>query len=420
MRVVHLYDGHEQVYRGRGSVPGVVWNVAAETADRGHDVTVIERQWDGLPATATHDGVEFRRLSLRTGADEPWTRVPYELADSPVGLAGLVGDRTNFAVQSLRVLWGLDVDVVHVHLPFAANVLLTLAPWLRRHTVYTAHLGELRLNALDGDGQDGDTVEVPSVLRRVSPDVFLAKRAATTTVLNRSIRDQFLDRGVPASRVHVVPNGVDIDRFGDVDGKRLQTVSEEYGLAGGPTVLFVGTVIPRKGVTDLVEATARVADTHDDVRVVIAGETDLDGEYTERVQSLIRERGLDDVVDLAGFVPAADLPALYRLADVFALPSREEGFGMTAVEAMAAGTPVVATRVGGMPWLLGETDAGRLVEAGDVDGLATAITTILDSPDPRQMGQRAIQRARELSWSAVVERFLERYETVTRRAGETR
>ena len=90
MEAVHLYDGHEQVYEGRGSVPGVVWHLGP---GGGHDVTVIERQWDGLDATATHDGVDFERLDLWTGADDPWTRVPYEQVTSLVSVGQLVADR---------------------------------------------------------------------------------------------------------------------------------------------------------------------------------------------------------------------------------------------------------------------------------------------------------------------------------------
>lgn len=415
MHVVHCYDGHEQVYDGRGSVPEVVWNVARETAAFGHHVTVLERQWDGLERRATHEGVDFRRLALWTGADEPWTRVPYELADSPASMLRLVGDRTWFAARALRELLQLDFDVLHVHLPFAANVLLTVAPWLRRRTVYTAHLGELRLNALQDDGDaTADEVDVPGVVERFSPDVFLAKRAAATTVLNESIRDAFVDRGVSSPRLDVVPNGVDVERFGDVDGERVRAVAERHDLDGVRTVLFVGTVVPRKGVTDLVEAMADVVETVDgDVRLVIAGEEELDEEYTARVRSLIEKHDLGGVVEFAGFVPDDELPALYAAADVLALPSHEEGFGMTAVEAMAAGTPVVATRVGGMPWLLGDGDAGILADVGDVEALSSGLATVLEEGGRRtDRGDHATERAASLSWERIADRFVEQYADV--------
>ncbi|WP_336000334.1 glycosyltransferase family 4 protein [Halorientalis halophila] len=439
MEIVHVYDGHERVHDGRGSVPNVLWNVARETAAAGHDVTVLERQWDGLPARASHEGVRFERFDLSTGADEPWERVPYELVESPVGLARLVGDRTNFARAAFFRLRDLDPDVIHVHLPFAASVLATVAPWLRDRLVYTAHLGELRLDALTDDQQgaaaaDGGTVEVgedaasgddetggldaPDVLSLASPDTFLANRVAHTTVLNPDVADVFADRGVPRDRLTVVPNGVDVDRFGDVPAERQREVRRAYDLDDSPVVLFVGTVMPRKGVDDLVRATERLVAEHgyEDLQVVVAGEDDLDGEYTAEVRELAAEAGVADVVRFAGFVPGEDLPALYALADVFALPSREEGFGMTVTEALAAGTPTVATDVGGIPRLVDEGEQGSLVSPNDPDGLAAGIDRVLsvEGDERSRMADRARERAAEYSWRGVARQFCTIYEEVAR------
>lgn len=401
-RVVHLYDGHEQVHDGRGSVPGVVWNLARATAAADHDVTVVERQWTGLPKRATHEDVRFRRLDLPTGADEPWTRVPYEQVTAPLGLLRLIGDRTAFAVAGLRALRRLDPDIVHVHLPFAASVLVTVAPWLRDRMVYTAHLGDLRLNLLDADQADDD-IDVPGVLELVSPDVYLAKRVAHTTVLNPSIRDAFVEHGVDASTLSVVPNGVDVDRFASPDDDTVRTVRERYAPDGRPLVLFVGTVMPRKGVLDLIDAFAQVVtDATEPPRLVVAGDTDLDGAYVDSVRTRIDEAGLSAAVDLAGFVDADLLPALYSVADVLVVPSLEEGFGMTAVEALAAGTPVVGTRVGGLPDAIDDGVTGRLVDPGDVDALANAIARWLDDANPATP-ERCRTTARTFSWSGVAD-----------------
>jgi glycosyltransferase involved in cell wall biosynthesis len=434
LRVVHLYDGHEQVHEGRGSVPGVVWNVARETAARGHDVTVLERQWDGLPQSTTHEGVRFERLDLATGADEPWTRVPYEQVTSPVGLARLVGDRTNFALAALRWLRGRErsVDVLHVHLPFAANVILTLAPTYRDRTVFTAHLGELRLDVLEAgqEGTDADGPDVPGFLSVFSPDVFLAKRASHTTVLNEGIADVFHDHGVPDESLTVVPNGVDVDRFTNVDPQAVRRVRREYdGFASDPgpgevsgvvandgganldqvsgeshrrTLLFVGTIMPRKGVFELVRAFGSLLDDRevDDVDLIIAGESDLDDEYVRRIETFMSETGLESHVHMPGFVPAEDLPALYHAADAFVMPSLEEGFGMTAVEALACGTPVVGTRVGAIPDIVSEGSTGYLTAPGDVEELVDALDSVL-SADRSELAQSAQAHAREYSWASV-------------------
>jgi len=150
-----------------------------------------------------------------------------------------------------------------------------------------------------------------------------------------------------------------------------------------------------------------------DGTLVLAGDTDLDEEYTERVRAEIRERGFRDRVKLTGFVPAADLPPLYSIADLFALPSLEEGFGMTVIEAMAASTPVVATRVGATPRVIDNSEQGLLVESGDVEALAGAIDTLLDDATQRQrMSRRAQNRSGAYSWYGVTKEFISVYQKV--------
>jgi glycosyltransferase involved in cell wall biosynthesis len=471
MHVVHLYDGHEKVYNGRGSVPGVVWNIARTTAAHGHDVTVLERQWDGLPEEAEHEGVRFERFDTWTGADEPWTRVPYEEVTSPLGAIRLVGDRTNFAFSALRRLRRADFDVLHVHLPFAANVLSTVAPWIRDRLVYTAHLGELRLNLLGADedirvdggalatedqtqsrsqvsyqtesetqyraesvavsqtqpesrsGSEATTQSetepsAPSILSVFSPDIHLARHAAHTTVLNPDIKAAFAKRGIPDARLSVIPNGVDIDRFATVSVDDRNRVRERYDLVPDhPIVFFVGTVMPRKGVAELVEALNLVVHEygHNQVQVMLAGDTELDPSYCDAVEQSVSAYDLDANISMSGFVPEDDLPALYALADVFVVPSLEEGFGMTAIEALAAGTPVVATRTGDLPRLIDDGEHGRLVTPGNRRELASALDGMLSREAKRsRMGDQAASRAAEYAWSEVTTEFESIYKQVSR------
>jgi glycosyltransferase involved in cell wall biosynthesis len=418
MKIVHLYDGHEQIYEGQGSLPRIVWNVARRTADRGHDVTVLERQWSGLPPTAEHEGVGFRRLDLRTGSDEPWEDVPYEMVTNAPGLGRLALDRLNFAFNAVRHLRGIEYDVIHVSLPFAANVLVTVAPWLRQRMVYTAQLGELRLNALTDREEDGP--DVPRVLQRFSADIFLARRAAYTTVLNENVKRIFAENGVPDERLIHVPNGVDVARFSGVDPAECRTVREKFGLEDeGPVLFFAGTVMPRKGVVQLVEAVGDVVNRgNPDLQLVIAGETDLDEAYTERTRSLISELEIEENVTFTGYLDDSDLLPLYRASDAFVLPSFEEGFGMVVSEAMAAGTPVVASDISGIRQQIDHGDSGLLVEPGDVDGLAGAIRKLVENPAKRrQMGERSERRAQRFSWETVTDQYTDVYADVVSRRG---
>ncbi|MEF8813591.1 MAG: glycosyltransferase family 4 protein [Halovenus sp.] len=399
MRVVHLYDGHEKVYDGRGSVPSVVWNLARETATQGHDVTVLERRWAGLPERSVHEGVTFERVRLRTGSDEPWEQVPYEMVASPRGAVTLLLDRTNFALQALGRLRTLEFDVLHVHLPFAGNVLATVAPWLARRMVYTAHIGET-----------GSRVIQP----RFSPDAYLARRVAETVVLNPETRSAFEFRGVSPETLTVIPNGVDVERFRQVDPAICEQVRTEYDLHGVRTVLFVGTVTPRKGVKELLEAATQVlSDDRTDVRFVVVGKTDMEPAYMDEVRGVCEAAGIDDRTVFTGFVPEEQIPAFYAIGDIFVLPSFEEGSSIAVTEAIASHTPVVGTAIDGIVQQIDDGVHGRLVEPGDVDALAAALAALLDDAEERTAISRALEaRADELSWPRVTERIVEVYEEV--------
>lgn len=415
MKVLHVYDGHEQIYEGKGSLPRIVWNIAKRVYDRGHDVTVIERQWNGLSRMTTHEGVEFRRLSLRTASTEPWAEVPYEMVQTVPGLTKLVVDRTNFAIKIANVFRTLDFDVAHFYLPFTANVLVTLTPWWRSRMVYTAQLGELRLNALGET--EGEDPAVPGVIRRFSPDVYLAKRAGHTTVLNENVRGIFADHGVPEGRLSHVPNGVSVEKFEAVAEADRERVRDQFGLHGTKTVFFAGTIMPRKGVVELVRAVDQIVNDRDidDVRLVVAGETDLDPEYMARVRELIVEGGLEDHVVFTGYLTDETLLPLYSASDVFVLPSFEEGFGMVVSEAMAAGTPPIASHISGIDQQISDGEAGILIPPGDVDGLAQALASLLNDPAKREaMADRARSRAHQFSWETITDQYLDIYRRLDR------
>jgi len=411
VKILHIYDGHEKIYRGQGSLPRIIWNVARRTADRGHDVTVIERQWEGLLQAEEHEGVRFLRLKLRTGSDEPWEQVPYEMVSDPSGLATLIADRTNFALKTLQVLRTTEYDAIHVYLPFAANVLVTLSRGLRRRMVYTAQLGELRLNSLTTTDED-DELDSPGFLEFFSPDIYLARRVAYTTVLNPTVQQIFAENGVGEEKLVHVPNGVDVEKFATVSEADCEQVRDAYDLGDRPLVFFAGTVMPRKGVAELIKAAAEVvAAGHEDVVFVVAGETDLDEEYMNRVEAIIDDAGIGGNVTFTGYLEDSELLPMYRTASIFVLPSFEEGFGMVVSEAMAAGTPPVASRISGIDQQIDDGTTGLMVEPGNVEELAGALRKLLDDPEKRRtMGEQSRERAERFSWETITDQYIDVYE----------
>lgn len=397
MRIVHFYDGHERVLGGRGSVPNVVWNIAHETRQKGHEVAVIEREWHNTTKVETKEGVEFYRLSLNTGSDQPYEQIPYEMVENPRGILTLALDRTNFALKGLRLLRSLDYDLLHVHLPFAANVLVSIAPWLRERLVYTAHLGETTQRVIEP---------------RFSPDVYLANRTASTIALNPEIKEAFLSRGVPEEKLTVIPNGTDIQRFNQVDPSLAKAVCDEYGLNGKQVVLFVGTVTPRKGVLELVQA-ANQFDALENTKFVIVGKTDIEPAYVKKIEQFISEKELDEFIDFTGFVSEEKLLAFYDIADIFTLPSFEEGSSVAVAEAVAAGVPIVASRIDGIRQQFIEGKHGLLTEPGDTKALATSLEILLmDDERRRKMGSAVRNHAQERSWSQVTGDIITLYSQV--------
>jgi glycosyltransferase involved in cell wall biosynthesis len=183
----------------------------------------------------------------------------------------------------------------------------------------------------------------------------------------------------PASHIRVIANPISIPAVRPaIDG-------------AVPRVLFLGIVCERKGVHDLLRAWPAVLRRVPDARLVLAGSGDV-----VAARALARELGIAESVETPGWILGEDKARLLREATAFALPSHFEALPMSVLEAMAAGLPVVATRVGGVPTAIDDGGSGILLEPRDVAGLACALTTLLtDAPARRRMGEAARRAARE-------------------------
>lgn len=189
------------------------------------------------------------------------------------------------------------------------------------------------------------------------------------------------EAGIPAKKVLVIPNGVDVDAIRAANPADLG----EFGIPpGAQTILFLGRLDPQKGPDVLIEAAAVLLERRPQTHVLLVGEGPMRG----WLESAIHERNLGGRVHLAG--RRRDVPGLLLAADVFALPSRWEGMPNALLEAMAAGLPVVATRVEGALEVVEDGRTGRLISADNPDELATAFLDYLESPsNSSQMGKSA-------------------------------
>jgi glycosyltransferase involved in cell wall biosynthesis len=205
-----------------------------------------------------------------------------------------------------------------------------------------------------------------------------------------------------AERIRVIYNGVDHSRLGprDVDA---EAVAKRYGVPY-PFILCVGSLMPWRNAPRLLQATARLASARR-LGLLFVGR-DIWG--TDPTASLAAEHGWS-WARVAGYVPDEELPALYAAASVFAYPSLYEGFGIPPLEAMACGTPVVASTAGALPEVLG--DAALLVDACDEKALASALEAALS--DDGTLRKRGIERAARFRWEDAAAQTWRVYEEVT-------
>jgi glycosyltransferase involved in cell wall biosynthesis len=210
--------------------------------------------------------------------------------------------------------------------------------------------------------------------------------------LTRLEREGYLAEGIGRPEQHrVIPSGIDLAPFA---GERADRDEIRRGLGAGPgsfLVASVGRLVPIKGHPHLVEAFAEVSRRRPGSRLMLVG----DGPLRAALDGRIRELGLEGGVLLTGH--RDDVARLLRAADLFVLPSLNEGLGMVLVEAMASGLATVASRVGGIPEVVLDRDTGLLVPPGDPGALADAILRLADDEgERRRMGRAGRDRAFEV------------------------
>lgn len=236
---------------------------------------------------------------------------------------------------------------------------------------------------------------------------WLAVRTADRIIaVSGATRDALVQRlGVEPARVAVIHEGVaaTFARPPEQPGAVLRRLGIEP-----PYCLFVGNLEPRKNLVRLLEAFARLRAEGRPVRLVLAGAR---GWLAEPIFRAVERHGLADAVVFPGYVPAAELPALYAGAACFVFPSLYEGFGLPVLEAMAAGTPVVASRVGAIPEVAG--DAALLVAPDQPAELAAAVASVLDDRTLRaRLVERGRRRAAAFTWERAARETLAVYEAV--------
>lgn len=267
--------------------------------------------------------------------------------------------------------------------------------------------GSLRVASLKGVAADEARFEsgVPRARLRLlaALEARAARRADRVVVTSRYCLERAAEAyGLPRSRFDIVPEGIDLE--GWRGALRRTSTAASDGRRDAPTVLTVARQYPRKDTRSLLEALPAVLASVPEARLRIVG----GGPELPALKRRASDLAVESSVTFLGEVGRRDeVVREYAGADVFCLPSRQEGFGIVFLEAMATGLPIVACRAAAVPEVVPDGDVGLLVPPSDPSALARALVKVLGSPElGRRLGAVGRERVRRYDWSRVAERFM--------------
>ena len=221
----------------------------------------------------------------------------------------------------------------------------------------------------------------------------------------------------PKEKISIIPPGVDIARFYPIsndEAKEFLNIPADEKM-----ILFVGRIEPLKGIDTLIKAIAQmrksdVLSTCPHYLYIIGGEPNSENgngnQEIERLKALCEEFGVGDMILFMGKKDQNTLQYYYSAAEIVVMPSNYESFGMVALEAMACGTPVVATQVGGLQHLIQNGKTGFIVPYNNPDSLEEKLTQLICLPELRaQMSRNSIEYARTYSWERITPRIIDLY-----------
>jgi D-inositol-3-phosphate glycosyltransferase len=304
------------------------------------------------------------------------------------------------AVKEFKANSDLSYRLIHSHYWLSGAVGIELSNyWEIPHVANFHTMAEVKKRARVGENE-------PTA--RSAGERRIMEEAHCIVALTHHEKDAMMRYyGASSSKINIISCGVDVDLFNPMD----TLISREMvGLDNLRTIIYVGRIEPLKGIDILLRAFSQLDDRDQAQVVVIGGDAGGDQEL-DRLQSISDSLGISQQVFFLGSVRQNELPAYYSAADVCVVPSYYESFGLVALEAMACGTPVIASRVGGLATLVKNGLTGHLIEWRCPDPFADSLGVILHNESVRNaMGQAARNLALGMQWSAVAGQILSIYD----------
>ncbi len=390
--------------RETGGMNVYVRELSRLLGQQGIAVDIYTRRQDPWEPTVVPFGPRARVIHLPAGPAAPYAK--HQVWDHlPEFVEGVLAFATSQDVH---------YDLLHSHYWLSGWVALQLRQLWALPMVHMSHTLGYPKNAA---AQQVWEQEPP---RRLQVEYEILKHSDALVAESPASKQHMVQEyGVDPARVQIIPCGVDTLLFrpqSRQQARRALALPE-----AAPLVLFVGRLQPLKGLDTLLRAVHPVRQQYPTLQVLIVG-GGLDAGDPHEAAELARLRMLAARLDLTphlAFIkaqPQETLVQYYAAADVFVLPSHYESFGMVALEAMACGTPVVASQVGGLASTVVHERTGLLAPVGDWQAFARAISRMLASPALRDLwGHAGVQRAQTYAWPRVVERNVQLYHRLIRR-----
>lgn len=385
-----------------GGMNVYVRDLTRQLGRMGIEVDVFTRSQDEHVPHVLHDlGYGNRVVHIPAGPEVPLPRD--ELASHiPEFVEG---------IRNFKEIKGVNYDVIHSHYWMSGLAAMDLKSLWGSPIIHMFHtLGVMKQRvAQSEDDKDGEF--------RISGErevLGAADRIVAATPAELAQLQWLYDTNT--KKVVVIPPGVDLSHFYPIPDDEAK---EFIGLPlCDQMLLFVGRIEPLKGVDILLEAIAQMQ--KQDVSVclsLVGGDPDLNPEQLSdemnRLQFLRRQFNLTENVAFLGRQAQDSLPYYYSAAKAVVMPSQYESFGMVALEAMACGTPVVASQVGGLAFLVQDGVTGFTVPTDEPDALADSLMKLLNDPELRdRMGGQAAEFAQNYGWEIIANRIVQLYEDV--------
>jgi D-inositol-3-phosphate glycosyltransferase len=375
--------------RDTGGMNVYIREMARELAKKGHTVDIYTKAHQPQHGPKIDLGQNVRLIHLETGVNEDMPKLA--IYDHIQRLA--------CGAEDFRKYNQMEYDLIHSHYWLSGLIGKQLqALWHIPHAVMFHTLGAVK-NSI-GIGEREPELRIESEREVIgSCDRVIASTAKESEELIKHY-------GASPEKIAIIPCGVNLDLFKPVD---KETARKELGLDHQKVILFVGRIDPLKGLEQLLGALTYIEGEKPPLLMIVGGD-EHSQEQVQLLQRMAKDLQIEDRVSFVGSVAQDRLPLFYSAADVCAIPSYYESFGMVALESLACGTPIVANNVGGVRYMVSHGEMGRIVSDNSPRNLASEISALLRQPEGN--GQRIKtrrDRMTEFSWATIADRILQEY-----------